>query len=284
MIYSIRSGFQRLTGRARTRFGERATAFLLALVVEGLIVLALIAFAPSPFEAREAPDKKVLTFDVAIPPDPAPEPEQAEPEQAEPEPVPEEAKPEPEQQPEPVPEPPQPPKQPVPKPIVTPPAPRKPAFIEMKPDQMAAVDLRAIRPAAPAPPAPARPATPMGPPNTGQPADTPLVDGTGPNGEPLYAASWYREPYPEELRGYLSTARSQGWGMIACRTVADYRVADCVPVAEYPNGSDINRAILAAAWQFRVRPPRVGGKVLVGQWVRIRISYEQRPAGAAGRP
>ena len=97
--------------------------------------------------------------------------------------------------------------------------------------------------------------------------------GTAPNGEPLYAAAWYREPSNDELRGYLSTASGPGWGLIACRTAPDYRVEDCVGLDEYPSGSQINRAVLAAAWQFRVRPPRRGGQLLVGSWVRIRIDY-----------
>src|SRR5690606_6252113 len=113
-----------------------------------------------------------------------------------------------------------------------------------------------------------------GPPNIGESAsnDTEQV-GTAPNGEPLYAASWYREPSDDELRGYLSTASGLGWGLIACRTAPDYRVEDCVGLDEYPYGSQINRAVLAAAWQFRVRPPRRGGQLLVGAWVRIRIDY-----------
>ena len=114
---------------------------------------------------------------------------------------------------------------------------------------------------------------PVGPPDTGSSGDTPRV-GTAPNGEPLYAASWYREPRPGELRGYLSTATGPGWGLIACRTVPDFRVEDCVALDEYPGGSNINRAVLAAAWQFRVRPPRLGGQYQVGAWVRIRIDYE----------
>lgn len=98
--------------------------------------------------------------------------------------------------------------------------------------------------------------------------------GTAPNGEPLYAARWYQEPGDEMLAAYLSTARGPGWGLIACRTAPDFRVEDCVPIAEYPEGSNIARSILAAAWEFRVRPPRRGGRSLVGAWVRIRIDYD----------
>lgn len=116
-----------------------------------------------------------------------------------------------------------------------------------------------------------------GPPNSGSasPSDSKRV-GTAPNGEPLYAATWYREPSDDELRGYLSTADGPGWGLIACRTAPDYRVEDCVGLDEFPNGSQINRAVLAAAWQFKVRPPRLGGRLLVGSWVRIRIDYSNR--------
>ena len=39
---------------------------------------------------------------------------------------------------------------------------------------------------------------------------------------------------------------------------------------ENPQGSQIQRAALAAAWQFRIRPPKKGGHYLVGSWVRIR--------------
>lgn len=130
----------------------------------------------------------------------------------------------------------------------------------------------------PAPPAPAAPRRVYGPPDVRPPAppDSVRVEGTGPNGEPLYAAAWYREPYDNELRGYLSTAIGPGWGLIACRTVADYRVEDCVILGESPPGSGIARAVQAAAWQFRVRPPRVGGRDQVGEWVRIRIDYQRR--------
>lgn len=151
-----------------------------------------------------------------------------------------------------------------------------PPLIRLSPREMAMVDIAAL----PKRPGPANAANPpkMGPVDTGPPvSDTPRVSGSGPNGEPLYAASWYREPYDDELRGYLSTATGPGWGLIACRTAPDYRVEDCVKVDEYPAGSNIARAVLAAAWQFRVRPPRVGGVPKIGEWVRIRIDYEFVP-------
>ncbi|MBC7987511.1 MAG: hypothetical protein H7X93_12725, partial [Sphingomonadaceae bacterium] len=98
--------------------------------------------------------------------------------------------------------------------------------------------------------------------------------GTAPNGQPMYAAAWQREPRDEEMRGYLSTANGPGYALITCRTVPDFRVQDCVALDEYPRGSNIARSVLAAAWQFRVRPPWVGGQLLVGSWVRIRITYD----------
>jgi protein TonB len=117
-----------------------------------------------------------------------------------------------------------------------------------------------------------------GPPAPSTAADTPLVDGSGPNGEKLYAAAWQREPSDGEMRGYLSTAQP-GWGMIACGTVADFKVDDCVAVGE-SRGSQLVRAMLAAAWQFRVRPPRIGGRLQVGEWVRIRFDYGVRQRAA----
>lgn len=117
----------------------------------------------------------------------------------------------------------------------------------------------------------------MGPPAPrGRRGDSQRVQGSGPNGEPLYAAAWYREPYPDELHDYLATARGPGWGLIICRTVPEYRVEDCELVDEYPRGSNIGRSLLAAAWQFRVRPPWIGGESQVGAWVRIRIDYDIR--------
>ena len=128
-----------------------------------------------------------------------------------------------------------------------------PPLIPIPRDQMAGFDLSKL----PRQPAPAQ--TPgrgmMGPPNLGVPGDSKRV-GTAPGGQPMYAAAWYREPYDDELSGYLSTAQGPGWALIACRTAPDWRVEDCVGLSEYPTGSNMLRAVLAAAWQFRVRPPR----------------------------
>ena len=128
--------------------------------------------------------------------------------------------------------------------------------------------------AAAAPPRPAAPPRNYGPPDTGPQGepDSQRV-GTAPNGEPLYAAKWYREPTRQELAGYLSTATAPSAALIACRTVPDWRVEDCQLLAESPPGSNIGRAVLAAAWQFKVRPARIGGRSQVGSWVRIRIDY-----------
>ena len=99
--------------------------------------------------------------------------------------------------------------------------------------------------------------------------------GTAPNGQPLYAAAWYRKPTNSELQGYLSTATA-GYAIISCRTVPDFRVDDCVLENEAPAGSGMGRAVLASAWQFRVRPPMIGGQYQIGEWVRIEISYDIR--------
>lgn len=103
--------------------------------------------------------------------------------------------------------------------------------------------------------------------------DSERVEGSGPNGEPLYAAEWHRRPTNAELSPYIPGRARDGWGLIACRTVANYRVEDCIELGDSPRGSGLAGAVRQAAFQFRVRPPRVGGKPLVGTWVRIRIDY-----------
>jgi hypothetical protein len=97
--------------------------------------------------------------------------------------------------------------------------------------------------------------------------------GTAPDGEPLYEAQWYRRPTNAELSFYLPAHTPiEGWGLVACRTIADHHVDDCVELGSSP-GSHLAGAVRQAAWQFLVRPPRLGGRELVGTWVRIRIDY-----------
>ena len=99
--------------------------------------------------------------------------------------------------------------------------------------------------------------------------------GEGPGGQRLYDAEWVREPTDAELAGYLPPggAPAGAYALIACRTVPGNQVENCRSLGESPLGSGLARAMRQAAWQFRVRPPRVGGKTLVGEWVRIRITF-----------
>lgn len=98
--------------------------------------------------------------------------------------------------------------------------------------------------------------------------------GEGPGGEPIYDVAWYRRPTDAELNGYLPHgAPPGGYALIACRMIDNYQVENCRALSESPVGSGLARAMRQAAWQFRVRPPRVGNKVQLGGWVRIRIDF-----------
>lgn len=236
--------------RLREGLARRTTGIVAALLLEALLVLLLLTLGQSDKRGVEK-SELIATFDAA--------PEQSEPD-APPEPEPQPNSPQAEPTPQPVPEE-IPPPQPVPSPAAVIPT-RKPSF-----------DISAL----PSPETkPAPPKQSIGPAFRPRPGDSERV-GTAPNGEPLYAARWYREPYDSELAGYLSTARGPGWALIACKTVPEFRVEDCVALAEYPDNSQMARAVLAAAWQFKVRPPQLRGQPMYGEWVRIRIDYEYRP-------
>ena len=106
--------------------------------------------------------------------------------------------------------------------------------------------------------------------------------GEGPGGQPLYNAEWYREPSNAQLNGYLPKgAPPNSWALIACQTMPAFHVDNCRSLGESPVGSGLGRAMREAAWQFLVRPPRRGGKVLVGAWVKIRIDFTLRPSESA---
>jgi protein TonB len=144
------------------------------------------------------------------------------------------------------------------KPTITPPSPpakKQQAWIEMSHDQLASADLRNIASS-----------------DDGSAGDSEVV-GRGPHGELLFNAEWAREPTNAELDGYLPHNPQDGWGLVECKTIPGDRVDDCIELDQYPLGSHLASAVRQAAWQFRVRPPRKGGKELVGSWVRIRIEY-----------
>jgi hypothetical protein len=142
--------------------------------------------------------------------------------------------------------------------IAPPPLPRKKSqsWIEMSSAELAAADVRNL-------PAPG--------PGEGDSEEV----GRGPHGEVLYAAEWAREPTNAELGGYLPRNAPNGWGLIACRTIPNNRVDDCIELGQSPAGSHLASAVRQAAWQFRVRPPRKNGRPMVGEWVQILIDYER---------
>ena len=141
------------------------------------------------------------------------------------------------------------------KPTIAEPAKKAPLFIEMSHDELAAADISNL-------------------PKSGAGEGDSEVVGHGPNGEVLYAAEWAREPTDAELGGYLPHNAPDGWGLVACKTIPNDRVDDCIELGQDPPGSHLASAVRQAAWQFRVRPPRKNGRELVGSWVQIRIDYE----------
>lgn len=100
--------------------------------------------------------------------------------------------------------------------------------------------------------------------------------GAGPGGAQLFVAEWVREPTDAELKFYIAGKSSPGAvAIIACQTVGRNLVENCQQMEEQPRGSGLARALIEAAWQFRVRPPRVNGVPQVGTWVRIRFTFAE---------
>lgn len=119
----------------------------------------------------------------------------------------------------------------------------------------------------------------------GKDSETAFGPGGGPNGEKLYNAEWEREPTHAQMAYYMPPrgAPPGAWAIIACRTVDKFRVEDCAELGETPPGSGLARAVREASWQFRVRPPRVGGRLLVGAWVRIRFDFTEKDVDPGAR-
>ncbi len=157
-----------------------------------------------------------------------------------------------------------------PRPRLTPPVPPTPQsalpFIPMSRADLAASDISRLGTAA-------------GPAASEAAGARTAAVGEGPGGVTLYKAEWVREPSNAELRTYLPRDVGPGsWALIACQTIAHDHVENCAQLGESPRGSGLSKAMRLAAWQFRVRPPRVDGKPMVGAWVRIRIDFNATAA------
>ena len=238
-----------LSARDRPSTGRRALSFALAVAIELLLLLALLTIDWREKKVPEFAGDRLTTFDVNA----ETEQDRSRSVQKQQEPV---ANPKP---PRPAP--------PIPKPVVE--LPERPLqMIEVTPEEYKSADIANL-------------GTAGGGQQQGQelaqgprPGDSARV-GTAPNGEPLYAAEWYREPTNTELGAYMPKRMPEGggWGMIACKTAPRFKVEDCVELGQGPAGSHLAGAVRQAAWQFMVRPPRVGGKPMIGEWVRIRIDY-----------
>ena len=239
------------TAQGRTPPGRRALSFALALAIE---VLLLLAFLTINFRDKARPEfqgGRLTTFDLS-----------AEQEQDSTSSARKQVQPE-KQPPRPVP--------PIPRPKIQLP-PRPLPMLEVSKEFLESADISKLGSNAPGY------SGKMAAGNS--PGDSARV-GTAPNGEPLYAAEWYREPTNQELDTYLpkNPPEGGGWGLLASKTAPRFKVEDCEELGQSPPGSHLAGAVRQAAWQFLVRPPRVGGKSLVGTWVRIRIDYhiDQQP-------
>ena len=153
---------------------------------------------------------------------------------------------------------------PVTKPTTPPVTPLPPNMILMSSEQFRATDIGDIHPQH----------ADAGTGNGGAGTEVASGPGEGPGGQKLYPADWYREPTTAEMAFYLKGRNQAGWAMIACRTIADNRVEDCQELQESPSGSGLAGALRQAAWQFRIRPPRIGGKPQLGVWVRILFDFQ----------
>lgn len=246
--------------RLREGFGRNAIGIVLALALEALLIIFLLLMSQVGSQDGQG-EASITSFNVEDGAEEAEAPEAEE--ERQPADVPQVLQPPalPEEQPDPLPQ--QPPAlaaNPVSRPIIT-----------LSPEQFADTDISNLprrRPDQPSGPA-------YGPAMPGSSSGDSQIVGTAPNGEPMYAARWYREPTREEMSGYLSTANPGSWALITCRTAPRWRVEDCIGLEQYPTGSNLLRAVLAATWQFEVRPPQRRGEYLTGSWVRIMIRYDR---------
>jgi protein TonB len=237
-----RYGGNAAAGLRRPGLRQRAAVLGLTLLIELLLLLIVFAFGGSKLRERIV---SVAPTSIVFVPNPAPAPSpQRQREQAK----------------DTVTPPPPAPRRPPP---ATPPIPRAELpFIPMSKLDLAASDISKLGTAG-------APATA----SEGSAVSSPSV-GEGPGGVTLYNAEWVVEPSDAQLRTYLPRDVAAGsWALIACQTIAHNQVENCAQLGESPRGSGLSKAMRLAAWQFRVRPPRINGKPMVGEWVRIRISF-----------
>ena len=223
--------------------GQRARAIALTLCAELVFLLLLLGIAPSLIEQAEAPGGPA-TFDLA-PPAPkaktAARKEKAKASKSAKAPA---------------------RRQPITPPLPPTTAPAKSALIDMSKEDLAASDIATLGTSGSK--AAGGSATAMGP-------------GEGPGGARLYKAEWVVEPTDAELAYYLPNGAERGSSAeIACQTIDNYRVENCRLLGESPMGSGLARAMRLAAWQFKVRPPSIDGKPLIGAWVRIHFDFGKK--------
>lgn len=242
---------------------RRGAAFLLALAIEALVALLLLFLAPALPGRKDAPTTTVFSLEDSS----GEAAEQTERSEAKRTPRRAERRPrEPAAREVPPP--------PVPVPEPTPSGP--PPFLKLSRNDYRVGDISRM-PSRPMDHAPGADTSADASADAGSRGDSEVSGMKGLHGEKLYVAEWHVRPTHAQLATYISDrAFTSGWGLIACRTIANYRVEDCQEPGEFPRGSGYAGSVRQAAWQFRVRPPRVGGRYLVGEWVAIRIDYERR--------
>ena len=235
---------------------RRGAALALALGIEALVALLLFYLAP-PLSPRKE-ERRATVFGIELPrsddsPDGKPADKRAK-TAARARPTRAEARTQP------------PP--PVPSPVETPVPPGPPAFLKLTRDDYQQGDIAKVQSHAPTPSENNQVAE-----NEARDDDTPIV-GKAPNGEPMYGAEWYRKPTYAMFAPYLPHGWAKnGKSRVTCRMGARYHLEDCRILGETPPGSGYGYALLQAAWQFRMIPPRRGGKELTNAWVLIELDY-----------